>query len=226
VEAEAARELVDALGADMMTIASELEKLLLYTLGHGKITLGDVETMVLSAKQRSLYELTDAISARNRVKALALLQGLLNSTNRPYADRSASSRPSAPRSYSDRPASDRPRPSRPSFDRPAPSGRPSFSPRPDRPTGDRPSRPSFSRPEGGRPSYTSSGQPRPGGARPSSKPGKFGKPTGSKPYKPRTEGGFSKPASSTRPKPRPGSSAKPSHRVKPGGKSSGKKRNY
>jgi len=148
------------------------------------------------------------------------------STNRPYADRSASSRPSAPRSYSDRPASDRPRPSRPSFDRPAPSGRPSFSPRPDRPTGDRPSRPSFSRPEGGRPSYTSSGQPRPGGARPSSKPGKFGKPTGSKPYKPRTEGGFSKPASSTRPKPRPGSSAKPSHRVKPGGKSSGKKRNY
>jgi DNA polymerase-3 subunit delta len=81
VEAEAARELVDALGADMMTIASELEKLLLYTLGHGKITLGDVETMVLSAKQRSLYELTDAISARNRVKALALLQGLLNSSD-------------------------------------------------------------------------------------------------------------------------------------------------
>ncbi|MGB7985853.1 MAG: DNA polymerase III subunit delta, partial [Terracidiphilus sp.] len=81
VEAEAARELVDALGADMMMIASELEKLLLYTLGRGKITLGDVETMVLSAKQRSLYELTDAISARNRVKALALLAGLLNSSD-------------------------------------------------------------------------------------------------------------------------------------------------
>ena len=30
-----------------------------------KITLGDVETMVLAAKQRSLYELTDAISARD-----------------------------------------------------------------------------------------------------------------------------------------------------------------
>ena len=81
VETEAARELVDALGADMMTIASELEKLLLYTQGRGKITLGDVETMVLSAKQRSLYELTDAISARNRVKALALLAGLLNSSD-------------------------------------------------------------------------------------------------------------------------------------------------
>jgi 23S rRNA pseudouridine2605 synthase len=168
------------------------------------------------------------------------------STPRPYADRSTSSRPSAPRSFSERPtsgrpASDRPRPSRPSYDRPAPSGRPSFSPRPDRPSGDRPSRPSFSRTEGGRPSFTSSGQPRPGGARPSSKPGKFAKPGGSsRPYPSsasRAEGkagpawkskpsfGSGKPAG-TRSKPKPGSSAKPSHRVKPGGKSSGKKRNY
>ncbi len=81
LEADAARELVDALGADMMLIASELEKLLLYTLGRGRITLGDVETMVLAAKQRSLYELTDAISSRNRARALALLQGLLNSSD-------------------------------------------------------------------------------------------------------------------------------------------------
>ena len=81
VEPDAARELVDALGADMMLIASELEKLLLYTSGRGRITLGDVETMVLAAKQRSLYELTDAISARDRVRALALLQGLLNSSD-------------------------------------------------------------------------------------------------------------------------------------------------
>ena len=81
LEPDAARELVDALGADMMLVSSELEKLLLYTLGRGKITLGDVETMVLSAKQRTLYELTDAISARDRVRALALLQGLLNSSD-------------------------------------------------------------------------------------------------------------------------------------------------
>ncbi len=94
LDGDAARELVDALGADMMCIASELEKLLLYTHGRavvpsdgpssegprGRITLGDVETMVLGAKQRSLYELTDAISSRNRVRALALLHGLLNSS--------------------------------------------------------------------------------------------------------------------------------------------------
>ena len=81
MDPDAARELVDSLGNDMMLIATELEKLLLYTSGRGRITLGDVETMVLSARQRSLYELTDAISARDRVRAIQLLHGLLNSTD-------------------------------------------------------------------------------------------------------------------------------------------------
>jgi DNA polymerase III subunit delta len=119
---DAARELVDALGADMMLIASEFEKLLLYVsapvtnsvpstnsvviltlsnakgkntrispeappispaepLAKNRVTLGDVETMVLAAKQRSLYELTDAISAKDRPRALALLHGLLNASD-------------------------------------------------------------------------------------------------------------------------------------------------
>ena len=113
---DAARELVDALGADMMLVASELEKLCLYVsapttssviltlnevkgknprispeapqtsaettpLARNRITLGDVETMVLAAKQRSLYELTDAISQRDRTRALLLLHGLLNASD-------------------------------------------------------------------------------------------------------------------------------------------------
>lgn len=81
LEVDAARELADALGADMMLMASELEKLLLFTRERRRITLGDVETMVLGAKQRSLYELTDAISAKDRPRALALLQGLLNASD-------------------------------------------------------------------------------------------------------------------------------------------------
>jgi DNA polymerase-3 subunit delta len=80
-DADAARELVDALGADMMMVASEFEKLCLYVEGKGRITLGDVETMVLAAKQRSLYELTDAISQRDRTRALLLLHGLLNASD-------------------------------------------------------------------------------------------------------------------------------------------------
>jgi DNA polymerase-3 subunit delta len=79
---DAARELVDALGADMMLVSSELEKLCLYVSGReARITLGDVETMVLAAKQRSLYELTDAISQRDRTRALLLLHGLLNASD-------------------------------------------------------------------------------------------------------------------------------------------------
>ena len=80
---DAARELVDALGAEMLTVKSELEKLLLYAgaTGSGMIEVADVETMVAAAKQRSLYELTDAISLKDAPRALALLQGLLNASD-------------------------------------------------------------------------------------------------------------------------------------------------
>jgi DNA polymerase III subunit delta len=80
-DSDAARELADALGADMMLIASEFEKLLLYAGEKKRISLGDVETMVLAAKQRSLYELTDAISAKDKPRALMLLHGLLNASD-------------------------------------------------------------------------------------------------------------------------------------------------
>jgi DNA polymerase-3 subunit delta len=65
----------------MMLIASEFEKLSLYAGAKRHITLGDVETMVLAAKQRSLYELTDAISAKDKQRALLLLEGLLNASD-------------------------------------------------------------------------------------------------------------------------------------------------
>src|SRR5437016_4441196 len=79
VDADAARELVDALGGDLMMISNELEKLILYAGDKKRITLGDVETMVLAAKQRSLYELTDAISAKDRARALEVLDAILSS---------------------------------------------------------------------------------------------------------------------------------------------------
>jgi DNA polymerase-3 subunit delta len=79
---DAARELVDALGAEMLDIASELEKLLLYAGARGAaaVDVGDVETMVSAAKQRSLHELTDAISLKDAPRALMLLHGLLNAS--------------------------------------------------------------------------------------------------------------------------------------------------
>ena len=79
IDPDGSRELVDALGGDMMMISNELEKLMLYVGARNHITLGDVETMVLAAKQRSLYELTDAISAKDRVRALEVLDAILSS---------------------------------------------------------------------------------------------------------------------------------------------------
>jgi DNA polymerase-3 subunit delta len=78
MDADAGRELVDALGGDMMMVSNELEKLILYVGEKKKITLGDVETMVLAAKQRTLYELTDAISSKDRVRALEMLDAILS----------------------------------------------------------------------------------------------------------------------------------------------------
>jgi DNA polymerase-3 subunit delta len=78
IDPDAARELVDSLGGDMMMISNELEKLILYVGDKKRISLGDVETLVLAAKQRSLYELTDAISSRDRTRALEVLDAILS----------------------------------------------------------------------------------------------------------------------------------------------------
>lgn len=78
LDSDAARELVDSLGGDMMMLANELEKLILFVGEKKRITLGEVESMVLAAKQRSFYELTDAISSRDRARALGVLDAILN----------------------------------------------------------------------------------------------------------------------------------------------------
>ena len=75
---DAARELVDSLGGDMMMLGNELEKLVVFAGAKKRITLGDVETLVLAAKQRSFYELTDAISARDSARALGVLDAILS----------------------------------------------------------------------------------------------------------------------------------------------------
>jgi DNA polymerase-3 subunit delta len=78
MDTDGARELVDSLGGDLMMISNELEKLILYAGEKKRITLGDVETLVLAAKQRSLYELTDAISSKDRARALEILDVILS----------------------------------------------------------------------------------------------------------------------------------------------------
>ena len=68
----------DAVKWAMETASGEDVKLDLFVGDKKRITLGDVETMVLAAKQRSFYELTDAISARDRARALGVLDAILS----------------------------------------------------------------------------------------------------------------------------------------------------
>src|SRR3989442_7385793 len=70
IEPDGDRELMDALGGDMMMISNELEKLILYAGDKKRINLGDVETLVLSAKHRSFYLLSEVLSAYECVRAL------------------------------------------------------------------------------------------------------------------------------------------------------------
>ena len=65
IETDGARELVDALGGDMMMISNEIEKLILYVGEKQRITLGDVETMVLG-RQAALIVRTDRCHLRER----------------------------------------------------------------------------------------------------------------------------------------------------------------
>ena len=55
LEPDAARELVDALGADMMLVSSELEKLLLYTSGRGRSSLWAMWRLWCSAPSSALF---------------------------------------------------------------------------------------------------------------------------------------------------------------------------
>ena len=93
LEENAARELVDSLGVDMLAVASETDKLMLFATapasGSGGLAVAAARTPGFespdpvhpAAKQRNVYELTDAISSKDAPRALALLGGLLNASD-------------------------------------------------------------------------------------------------------------------------------------------------
>jgi 23S rRNA pseudouridine2605 synthase len=160
--------------------------------------------------------------------------------------RAGGARPSAPRPYSDRPRSSRPSFERPASStrpfttssgkpraggaRPSSKSGPGWKPKPHFGPG-KPapssSRPFTPRTEGASDYHPTKAKPYPNSAsRAERKAGPAWKPKSGAPadrsssvgWKPKTRYGPGKPASGARSKPKPGSSAKPSYRVKPGGK--------
>ena len=66
-------ELVEMLGADAFRLENELQKLALYAGKGSGITSDDLETLVPEARQSGLFEFSEALGARDRKRALGVL---------------------------------------------------------------------------------------------------------------------------------------------------------
>ncbi len=68
---------LSATGNDMTNIANELEKLITYALGKDRITSRDVETLVVEQINGKIFDMIDAIGAKNTKKALGFYKDLI-----------------------------------------------------------------------------------------------------------------------------------------------------
>jgi len=69
-------ELVEALGHDVARVANEIDKLAVYSAGTREITRQELAALVPEARTSGLFELTDALGAKDRPRALEILDTL------------------------------------------------------------------------------------------------------------------------------------------------------
>ncbi|HLL21720.1 MAG TPA: DNA polymerase III subunit delta [Kofleriaceae bacterium] len=75
LEPAAVNRLVDAVGGDLSRLALAVEQLGLYA-GRRPVTSDDVDDLIADTRERSVFELTDAIGAADRPRALAAVASL------------------------------------------------------------------------------------------------------------------------------------------------------
>lgn len=75
IEPGAVQRLVDAVGSDLSRLALTIGQLGLYAAGK-PVTSDDVDELVADTRERSVFELTDAIGAADRARALAAVASL------------------------------------------------------------------------------------------------------------------------------------------------------
>ena len=68
----AASFLIDRVGTDMSNIATEIEKLVCYTLGRDQVTEADIEAVCAHYLTSRIFAMTDAISSRDQKTAIEL----------------------------------------------------------------------------------------------------------------------------------------------------------
>jgi DNA polymerase-3 subunit delta len=74
----AVKKIVELAGSDLQSLASELEKLLLYAGSQKNISDAVLDDLVRSSRQHGIFELIGAIGRRDRAGALRSLANLLN----------------------------------------------------------------------------------------------------------------------------------------------------
>jgi DNA polymerase-3 subunit delta len=77
LDGAAASALVKAVGPNLTALKNELDKLILHAGERGIITLDDIEELVPNSRERSIFELSDAIAAGNVRDAVELGEQLL-----------------------------------------------------------------------------------------------------------------------------------------------------
>ena len=74
-EASAVGRLIDTVGDDLSRLVRAIEQLALYAHGRS-VTSDDVDELIADTRERSVFELTDAIGAADRTRALAAVASL------------------------------------------------------------------------------------------------------------------------------------------------------
>ena len=78
IERQVPERLLSAAGMDMQILASEMDKLISYTLEQDSIRVADVEAVSVSIVEDKVFDMVDAISNKDEKLALELYTDLLN----------------------------------------------------------------------------------------------------------------------------------------------------
>lgn len=77
LESGVAGRIAEEIGSDLGQLASALERLACYVPAGSPIRLADVEEVVATTRQHSVFELIDAVGMNNRSEALKLVAGMM-----------------------------------------------------------------------------------------------------------------------------------------------------
>lgn len=85
ISAVAMKKILDLAGADMLSLSTELEKLMLFSGKQKNIADSAIDDLVRGSRQHKIFDLIDAIGLRDRTSALRLLENLISGGEAPLA---------------------------------------------------------------------------------------------------------------------------------------------